>query len=218
MQNEYIFLPSAYSFDLEMELAQALQARSELLARRQNPKLWTTLSAEPAANAPDEDLQKRRQLFEKLISILLAAAGAVLLALGVTKGSRPLTTPGLILLILAAARLMPGTGGGGGRRFQKSAHMLLGSLTALNLSASPKLKFTQDGLTIESNQKTADYAYERMEALVETPELFLLTHSGSATVLQKKDLILGTSEEFLDYFCAHAACPCARLTQCGVEA
>lgn len=38
-----------------------------------------------------------------------------------------------------------------------------------------------------------------METLVETPSLFLLTHSGSATVLQKKDLILGTPEEFLDF-------------------
>ena len=37
--------------------------------------------------------------------------------------------------------------------------------------------------------------------------------SGSATVLQKKDLILGTPEEFLDFFRAHAACPCAKLTE-----
>lgn len=52
-----------------------------------------------------------------------------------------------------------------------------------------------------------------METLVETPSLFLLTHSGSATVLQKKDLILGTPGEFLDFFCAHTDCPCAELIE-----
>ena len=52
-----------------------------------------------------------------------------------------------------------------------------------------------------------------METLVETPRLFLLTHSGSATVLQKKDLILGTPEEFLGFFRAHTDCPCAELTE-----
>ena len=68
-------------------------------------------------------------------------------------------------------------------------------------------------MQIKTNQKSADFPYEKMETLVETPRLFLLTHSGSATVLQKKDLILGTPEEFLDFFRAHAACPCAKLTE-----
>ena len=70
-----------------------------------------------------------------------------------------------------------------------------------------------EAMQIKTNQKSADFPYEKMETLVETPSLFLLTHSGSATVLQKKDLILGTPEEFLDFFRAHAACPCAKLTE-----
>ena len=99
------------------------------------------------------------------------------------------------------------------RQFQKSAALLLKSLGGLDLSSKPKIRFMDEAMQIKTNQKSADFPYEKMETLVETPSLFLLTHSGSATVLQKKDLILGTPEEFLDFFRAHAACPCAKLTE-----
>lgn len=99
------------------------------------------------------------------------------------------------------------------RQFQRSASLLLKSLGGMDLSSKPKIRFTDEAMQIKTNQKSADFPYEKMETLVETPSLFLLTHSGSATVLQKKDLILGTPEEFLDFFRAHAACPCAKLTE-----
>mgnify|MGYP003243858633 FL=1 len=99
------------------------------------------------------------------------------------------------------------------RQFQKSAALLLKSLGGLDLSSKPKIRFTDEAMQIKTNQKSADFPYEKMETLVETPRLFLLTHSGSATVLQKKDLILGTPEEFLDFFCAHTDCPCAELIE-----
>ena len=216
MQNEFVFVPSAYGKDLEAELAKALQARTEIISRKTNPKLWrmTDQLNEYAAKGPDEAGRKRRRMIEKTLSLMLAVIGAVLLVAGMMEPkNRMMVTLGLICLILAAARLMPGSGAGMSRRFQKSAQTLLASLGALNLSSKPKIRFTQDGMRIETNRNTAEYAYEKMETLVETPRLFLLTHSGAATVLQKKDLILGSSDEFLDYFRAHADCPCAALNE-----
>ena len=40
MQSEFVFAPGGYAMDLEGELAKALQARTEMLARKRNPKLW----------------------------------------------------------------------------------------------------------------------------------------------------------------------------------
>ena len=122
-------------------------------------------------------------------------------------------TAGVIALVIAAARFLPRPDADMTRQFQKSAALLLKSLGGLDLSSKPKIRFTDEAMQIKTNQKSADFPYEKMETLVETPSLFLLTHSGSATVLQKKDLILGTPEEFLDFFRAHAACPCAKLTE-----
>ena len=62
----------------------------------------------------------------------------------------------------------------------------------------------EESMRIQSNLGGRDYDYDTMEAFVETPRLFVLTHSGAATVLQKQDLILGTPEEFKDFFLSHA--------------
>ena len=118
-----------------------------------------------------------------------------------------------VALVIAAARLLPRPDASMTRQFQRSASLLLKSLGGMDLSSKPKIRFMDEAMQIKTNQKSADFPYEKMETLVETPSLFLLTHSGSATVLQKKDLILGTPEEFLDFFRAHAACPCAKLTE-----
>ena len=38
-------------------------------------------------------------------------------------------------------------------------------------------------------------------------------NAAGEDVYKRQDLILGTPEEFLDFFRAHAACPCAKLTE-----
>ena len=146
--------------------------------------------------------------------MVLAAIGVFLLVTGLTEPrNTTLLAAGAIALVIAAARLLPRPDASMTRQFQRSASLLLKSLGGMDLSSKPKIRFMDEAMQIKTNQKSADFPYEKMETLVETPSLFLLTHSGSATVLQKKDLILGTPEEFLDFFRAHAACPCAKLTE-----
>ncbi len=217
MPGEFVFVPTHYSPELQIELAKALRARTEIVSWKKNPKLWRMTDgvnrfAEECR--ADDPLLKRRGIVRTVLSVILAAAGVFLLVTGLMEPKNmTLLVTGVIALVIAAARFLPSPDADMTRQFQKSAALLLKSLGGLDLSSKPKIRFTDEAMQIKTNQKSADFPYEKMETLVETPSLFLLTHSGSATVLQKKDLILGTPEEFLDFFRAHAACPCAKLTE-----
>ena len=217
MPGEFVFVPTHYSPELQSELAKALRARTEIVSRKKNPKLWRMTDgvnrfAEECR--ADDPLLKRRGIVRTVLSVILAAAGVFLLVTGLMEPKNmTLLVTGVIALVIAAARFLPRPDADMTRQLQKSAALLLKSLGGLDLSSKPKIRFTDEAMQIKTNQKSADFPYEKMETLVETPSLFLLTHSGSATVLQKKDLILGTPEEFLDFFRAHAACPCAKLTE-----
>ena len=217
MPSEFVFVPTPYSPELQEELAKALRARTEIISRKKNPKLWRMtdgVNRFAEANRADDLVLKRRKIIQTVLSVILAAAGIFLLVTGLTepRDTTQLVT-GIIALVIAAARFLPRPDASMTRQFQKSASLLLKSLGGLDLSSKPKIRFTDVCMQIKTNQKSADFPYEKMETLVETPGLFLMTHSGSATVLQKKDLILGTPEEFLDFFRAHTDCPCAKLIE-----
>lgn len=216
MQSEFVFVPSAYTYDLEEELARALQARAEIVSHRSNPKLWTRIQTQAGADASsaDEARQKQQRLVNTVLSAAVAIIGALFLAAGILQqNDRAKVSIGLILLVLAAARLMPGSGAAMSRRYHKSARALLTSLRSVKMESKPKICVNEEGVTISSNQASADYSFSSMETLIETPQLFLLTHSGAATLLQKKDLILGTPEEFQAFFQAHTSCPCAKVVE-----
>ena len=217
MPSEFVFVPTPYSSELQDELAKALRARTEIISRKKNPKLWRMtdgVNRFTEEHKAEDPVLKRRKIVQTVLSVILAVMGVFLLVTGLTEPrDTTLLAAGVIALVIAAARFLPRTDASMTRQFQKSASLLLKSLGGLDLSSKPKIRFTDEAMQIKTNQKSADFPYEKMETLVETPRLYLLTHSGSATVLQKKDLILGTPEEFLDFFRAHASCPCAELTE-----
>ena len=217
MPSEFVFVPTPYSSELQDELAKALRARTEIISRKKNPKLWRMtdgVNRFTEEHKAEDPVLKRRKIVQTVLSVILAVMGVFLLVTGLTEPrDTTLLVAGVIALVIAAARFLPRPDASMTRQFQKSASLLLKSLGGLDLSSKPKIRFTDEAMQIKTNQKSADFPYEKMETLVETPRLYLLTHSGSATVLQKKDLILGTPEEFLDFFRAHASCPCAELTE-----
>lgn len=217
MPSEFVFVPTPYGAELQEELAKALRARTEIVSRKKNPRLWRMTDGVnhfAEANRADDPVLKRRKLIQTVLSVILAAMGVFLLVTGLMEPrDTTLLAAGAIALVIAAARFLPRPDASMTRQFQKSASLLLKSLGGLDLSAKPKIRFADEAMQIKTNQKSADFPYEKMETLVETSRLFLLTHSGSATVLQKKDLILGTPEEFLDFFRAHTDCPCAKLIE-----
>ena len=217
MPSEFVLVPTPYGAELQDELAKALRARTEIISRKKNPKLWRMtdgVNRFTEEHKAEDPVLKRRKIVQTVLSVILAVMGVFLLVTGLTEPrDTTLRAAGVLALVLAAARFLPRPDASMTRQCQKSASLLLKSLGGLDLSSKPKIRFTDEAMQIKTNQKSADFPYEKMETLVETPRLYLLTHSGSATVLQKKDLILGTPEEFLDFFRAHASCPCAELTE-----
>lgn len=207
MQTEYVFAPSNYAMDLEGELAKALQARTELVSRKRNPKLWrlTDQMQRFAEEGPQrKELQRRRVIGYVMTAVLFIAAAALLVFGFLEPRDRRMIAIGGVCMLLALSRVLPLVTGSSITRFAKAAHQHLMSLRAADFSQKPTIRFTEDGMRIQSNLGGKDYDYDTMEAFVETPRLFLLTHSGAATVLQKQDLVLGTPEEFKDFFLSHA--------------
>ena len=217
MPSEFVFVPTPYGAELQDELAKALRARTEIVSRKKNPKLWRMtdgVSRFAEEHRADDPVLKRRRAVQTVLSVILAAMGVGLLVTGLTEPKNTtLLAAGVIALVIAAARFLPRPDASVTGQFQRSASLLLKSLGGLDLSSKPTIRFTDEAMQIRTNQKTAEFPYEKMETLVETSRLFLLTHTGSATVLQKKDLITGTPEEFQAFFCAHTDCPCAELTE-----
>lgn len=208
MQTEFVFAPGGYAMDLEGELAKALQARTEMLARKRNPKLWrlTDQMQSFAASGPEQrELQRRRIIGYGMTAVLFLAAAALLIFGFTEPRDRRMIAIGGVCALLAVSRVLPFvTTGSSITRYAKAAHQHLTSLRAADFSQKPTIRFTEDKMRVQSNLGGRDYDYDTMEAFVETPRLFVLTHSGAATVLQKQDLVLGTPEEFKDFFLSHA--------------
>ena len=58
-------------------------------------------------------------------------------------------------------------------------------------------------MKVNTQDSTRIVPYDEMEMLIETPQLYLLTYGGKATLLQKKDLTDGIGS-FVGFLTAHA--------------
>lgn len=165
MPGEFVFVPTHYSPELQSELAKALRARTEIVSRKKNPKLWRMTDgvnrfAEECR--ADDPLLKRREIVRTVLSVILAAAGVFLLVTGLMEPKNmTLLVTGVIALVIAAARFLPRPDADMTRQFQKSAALLLKSLGGLDLSSKPKIRFTDEAMQIKTNQKSADFPYEK---------------------------------------------------------
>lgn len=72
-----------------------------------------------------------------------------------------LLAAGAIALVIAAARLLPRPDASMTRQFQRSASLLLKSLGGMDLSSKPKIRFMDEAMQIKTNQKSADFPYEK---------------------------------------------------------
>ena len=111
MPSEFVFVPTPYSAELQEELAKALRARTEIISRKMNPKLWRMtdgVNRFAEANRADDPVLKRRKTVQTVLSVVLAAIGVFLLVTGLTEPrNTTLLAAGAIALVIAAARLLP---------------------------------------------------------------------------------------------------------------
>lgn len=88
MPSEFVFVPTPYSAELQEELAKALRARTEIISRKMNPKLWRMtdgVNRFAEANRADDPVLKRRKTVQTVLSVVLAAMGVFLLVTGLTE-------------------------------------------------------------------------------------------------------------------------------------
>ena len=107
MPGEFVFVPTHYSPELQSELAKALRARTEIVSRKKNPKLWRMtdgVNRFAEANRADDPVLKRRKTVQTVLSVVLAAMGVFLLVTGLTEPrNTTLLAAGAIALVIAAA-------------------------------------------------------------------------------------------------------------------
>ena len=155
MQSEFVFAPGGYAMDLEGELAKALQARTEMLARKRNPKLWrlTDQMQSFAASGPEQkELQRRRIIGYGMTAVLFLAAAALLIFGFTEPRDRRMIAIGGVCALLAVSRVLPlVTTGSSITRYAKAAHQHLTSLRAADFSQKPTIRFTEDKMRIQSN-------------------------------------------------------------------
>lgn len=198
---EYIFAPTVCGVELEEELAAALEKRMEIFSRASLPKMWNVTDG---LNRYAARGSGRKGILRKTLPWVLILAGLFLAVPGLMD-PKELRTPLImgfffvLLGVLFLLRKRPARRKGSSR--QAAAGMLQN--TAALATMSVQVVFDGGGMKVITQDSTRTVPYEEMEMLIETPQLYLLTYGGKATLLQKKDLT-GDAEAFVGFLSAHA--------------
>lgn len=193
----YIFSMKPYEIDnLFSQVAWMLEKRTELASRKKLPGLWKVtdkLNAVP--RAPETEL-KHRAARRRRWGGLLLVMGIFLFVPGIMKPQElpvPLVA-GFLAIVLGVLYL---------RRddrkknsYEKKAKKLLEKMNASMESQKLRLVFRDTALVMSGVGEEKKISYSAVECALETADLFGLIYENQIVLLQKKELLLGTTEEF----------------------
>ena len=196
-EKNFIFSLKPYDTEtLAEQTAWMLEKRVELASRKHLPGLWKVtdkLNAVP--RAPEAELKLRRERRRRWGGLLLVM-GVFLFVPGVMKPQElpvPLVT-GLLAIVLGVLYL---------RRddrkknsYAKKAKKLLESMNASMENQKLRLVFGDTELAMSGAGEEKKISYSAVECALETADLFGLIFENQFVLLQKKELLLGTAEEF----------------------
>ena len=183
---QYIFAPTACKAGLEEELAAALEKRMEIFSRTSLPGMWKKTDA---LNRYAARGSRRKGILRKVLPWVLILAGLFLAIPGVME-PKELRTPliaGAFFMLLGISSLLRQRPARRKGSFRRAAAGMLQNTSGL-AEASVQVVFDDEGMKVITQDGARAVPYEEMEMLIETPRLYLLTHGGKATLLQKKDL------------------------------
>ena len=198
---QYIFAPTACKAGLEEELAAALQKRMEIFSRISLPGMWKKTDA---LNRYAARGNGRKGVLRKILPWVLILAGLFLTIPGLME-PKELRTPliaGAFFMLLGVSSLLRRRPARRKGSFRQAAAGMLQNTSGLE-EASVRVVFDDDGMKVNTQDSTRAVPYDEMEMLIETPQLYLLTYGGRATLLQKKDLT-GDTQAFVGFLSAHA--------------
>ena len=193
----FIFAMKPYDVDaLTEQAAWMLQKRVELASRKRLPGLWKItdkLNAVP--RAPEAELKRRRERQRRWGGLLLVM-GIFLFVPGIMKPQElpgPLVA-GFLAIVLGVFYLRKDD-----RKkisYEKKAKKLLESMNASTEGQKLRLVFGDTELAVSGAGEDKKISYASMECTLETTDLFGLIYENQIILLQKKELLLGTAEEF----------------------
>lgn len=171
--------------DLLPQISAALEKRTELLSRSQYPKMWqVTDKLNSRSSAPN----KTRHM---TLGILFLLFGIFLLILGIV-APKTLLFPliaGILAIINGVTHLLRARTPGPSA-FDKAAQQLLEKRAQAEEHKYTCL-FSTEGMVIASKEEGEDpqlIPCDRINAVFETQELYLLIYDESVIVLQKQEL------------------------------
>lgn len=196
-EKNFIFSLKPYDTEtLAEQTAWMLEKRVELASRKHLPGLWKVtdkLNAVP--RAPEAELKLRRERRRRWGGLFLVM-GIFLLVPGVMKPQElpvPLVT-GLLAIVLGVLYL---------RRddrkknsYAKKAKKLLESMNVSTENQKLRLVFGDTELAMSGAGEEKKISYSAVECALETADLFGLIFENQFVLLQKKELLLGTIEEY----------------------
>ena len=199
--NNYIFSMKPYDVDaLLSQVAWMLQKRVELASRKKLPNLWKLtdkLSVVP--RAPEVELKRRRESRRRWGGLLLVM-GIFLFVPGIMKPQElpvPLVA-GFFAIVMGVLYLRKDD-----RKknsYAKKAKKLLENMNASMENRKLRLVFDDTELAMSGVGEDKKISYANMKCALETADLFGLIYENQIVLLQKKELLLGTAEEFAKIF------------------
>lgn len=199
---EFIFQVKEYDTDaLLPQVSKALQRRLELRNQQVRPG-----KVDPGKMT--EEQRKQAKIKNILWGVIWIAVGIYFLVSGFTKGESA-TLPvviGVLAIFFGIKRLIPQRKPSTDR-FDKAAKEFLDGHKENLGEAEHQICFSDEEMiivtgAIEDLDQEA-VTYDEVEFAMETEDIFLLVHGGRGVMLQKKDITLGTVDEFRGYIAAH---------------
>lgn len=199
---EFIFQVKEYDAEaLLPQVSKALQRRMELRNQQLRP-------GKPAPAEMTEEQRKQAKIKNILWGVIWIAVGIYFLVSGFTKGENatlPLVV-GAVAVFFGIKRLIPQRKPNV-EKFDKAAKEFLDGHKENLDDVENQICFSDEEMiivtgAIEDLEQEA-VPYDEVEFAMETEDIFLLVHGGRGVMLQKKDITLGTAEEFREHLAAH---------------
>ena len=200
---EFIFQVSEYDADaLLPQVSKALRRRMELRNQQLHPG---------RANLAEmtEEQRKKARIRDIVWGIVWLAVGLYLLISGLGKGdgSKWLPIIGVVAIFVGGKRLLPQRKLPATEKFDDAAKEFLDEHKGVVDDKERQICFSDEELVVvtgalEDLEQEA-ISYDDVEFAMETEDIFLLVHGGRGILLQKKDITLGSVDEFRDYLAAH---------------
>lgn len=195
---EFVFVLSEYNDELfKSQVSKTLEKRTELVSRKEHPKMWEYTDKMNSKEKADEEVLKKRRSRYKIYGIFLLLLGFFLLI-------PSLMAPKELLIPLIVSAFTVGMGiiylmyGRKSKRvkltaFDKAAVKLFSEYETIS---AYQVTFTDEKVQLEGNHTIS---YDEIEKIFITDDLFILIWDERITVLQKKDLTQYSVEEFINF-------------------